>query len=99
VSSKVVEKKINGSKVLLVFELTGSSRAGEVSTYTFRLLFFLCLLVHRPSSAMAAVTLSDIVRMISIENTKGDYGRGPRGSRRGPESPSVNEPTDIGGGG
>jgi len=32
VSSKVVEKKINGSKVLLVFELTGGSRAGEVSS-------------------------------------------------------------------
>lgn len=28
-SSQVVEKKINGSKVVLVFELTGGSRAGE----------------------------------------------------------------------
>lgn len=33
VSSKVVEKKINGSKVLLVFELTGGSRTGEVRAY------------------------------------------------------------------
>lgn len=31
VSSKVVEKKVNGNKVQLVFELTGGSRSGEVS--------------------------------------------------------------------
>lgn len=31
VSSKVVEKKVNGTKVSLVFELTGGSRTGEVS--------------------------------------------------------------------